>query len=366
MAVVRAVVSGLPWFLGSCVLAVVIIVVVETFAAKVYRLQQVAAAGAKMQRLAADARFDAIALEQLRERARAELPPDIFDGLTDEDLARFVVARSGSVDAALSQLKTACTWRKTVLASPPTCKVCEANPSAHSHVPIGVEASERSTIFYGCPARATDQRVDPTVQHVGLALEHAFALPSTGPRWVWCVDYHGFGLSHAAQGRLAARFATLFSGCMPERLHKIILLNPPLVFKARRPDPWPSGSAALGSPHAPRAKHQCVDSADHLVYASRLQVMLDAVRPFVDSVTLGKIVTLRGSNEVILAKLKDEHAFPPPTLLWMRATLETAPSQCLPPLPAGAAEQLLPGLRSVCPCEVSPEAEPGEIETANA
>ena len=98
----------------------------------------------------------------------------------------------------------------------------------------------------------------------------------------------------------------------------------------------------------------------HLVYASRLQVMLDAVRPFVDSVTLGKIVTLRGSNEVILAKLKDEHAFPPPTLLWMRATLETAPSQRLPPLPAGAAEQLLPGLRSVCPCEVSPEAEPGE------
>ena len=98
---------------------------------------------------------------------------------------------------------------------------------------------------------------------------------------------------------------------MPERLHKVILLNPPLVFK----------------------------------------VMLDALRPLLDSATLGKVVTLRGPDDAILASLADEHAFDPLTVQWLETVLATPPSAPLPPLPAAAAEMLLPGLRGVYACQ---------------
>ena len=178
------------------VAAVVVIVwftIVARFAAEVSRrlceVKPSPATADKMERLTKDSRFNAIALASLRERARSELPPGSADGLSEADFARFVVARSGSVDAALAQLKTASAWRQTLLASPPTCPCCEADPLAHSHVPIGVEGSERSSVFYGAPARATDKRVDETVRRSSA---HSTRPPSrplrpigaaAAPRW---------------------------------------------------------------------------------------------------------------------------------------------------------------------------------------
>lgn len=270
-------------------------------------------------RLRSDPRFDAAAVSALRARAQSELPPDAFATLTEEDLTRFVVARCGVVDDAFKQLKGATAWRSALMAEasmPLSCPLCEQRPTSHSHIPIGLEGSEQSTIVYGCPARATDREVDATVNHVGLQLEFCFGLPETGSRWVWCVDYTGFGLTHASQGQLAARFATLFSNHMPERMHRIILLNPPVVF----------------------------------------QVMLKAVRPFVDPVTLDKIVPLRGSVERIIGELRSVHAFPPTALSWLETVLNQKVREPLPPLPAAAAGLMLPGLRGRFDfeCEVAP------------
>lgn len=171
------------------------------------------------ERLRTDKRFDQASLNEFKARARECLPPESFAQLSEEDFERFIVAQCGNVAKSVKLLCRTCAWLGPLMAPVPlSCSCCEGAPTAHSHVPIGIEGHERSSIIYGCPARASDHNVDRTVEHVARQLQYAFDHASTGPRWVWCVDYSGFGLKHAMQGELGARFATLFSNMMPERL----------------------------------------------------------------------------------------------------------------------------------------------------
>ena len=108
------------------------------------------------------------------------------------------------------------------------------------------------------------------------------------------------------QGKLAASFAKVFSQQMPERLDKILLLNPPSVFS----------------------------------------MLLTAARPFVDKRTLDKVVVIKGANAEVLKTLSNEHNFPQATVTWLEKTLACNVSDKLPELPAISKQLLLPGLVS--------------------
>ena len=259
-----------------------------------------------MDRLQNDERYSKQRLEELIAVAKIKLAPDQWKQLSEEDFARFIVAREGNVNAALKQLGGAVEWGEQVLnvESHRQCEHCVRDPTSHSHIPIGTEEYEGSTIFYGCPARATNSAVDPIVHHVGRQLEHCFRLGHTGSRWIWCVDYNGFGLKEALQGKLAAKFGALFSNHMPERLHKIILLNPPSVFK----------------------------------------ILLQAAKPFADQRTLNKLIPVAGSVKVVIQTLRDEHNFPPNALAWLEQALPQKLPNTLPPLPNDSRNMLLPSL----------------------
>lgn len=261
-----------------------------------------------MNRLQNDERYSQQRLEELISAAKITLVPDQWKRLSEEDFARFIVAREGHVAAALKQLVGAVEWGEQVVWNVEPhreCEHCVRDPTSHSHIPIGTEeSSERSTIFYGCPARATHSAVDPIVHHVGRQLEHCFHLGHTGSRWIWCVDYNGFGLKEALQGKLAAKFGALFSNHMPERLHKIILLNPPSVFK----------------------------------------ILLQAAKPFADQRTLDKLIPVTGSVKVVIQTLRDEHSFPPNVLAWLEQALPQKLPNTLPPLPRDSRHLLLPSL----------------------
>lgn len=152
------------------------------------------------------------------------------------------------------------------------------------------------------------EQVDSAVRHVSLQLEYCFTRDHTGTRWIWCVDYNGFGITHALQGRMAARFALLFANHMPERLHKVILLNPPRVF----------------------------------------QIMLKAVSAIADPVTMSKLVAVTGSPETVIETLETEHYFPASSLCWLKQVLELAPTPetPLPPLPAQSKDLVMTGMRA--------------------
>mmetsp|Transcript_2047 Transcript_2047/g.3141 ORF Transcript_2047/g.3141 Transcript_2047/m.3141 type:complete len:307 (-) Transcript_2047:357-1277(-) len=258
-----------------------------------------------MDRLQNDERYCPQRMEEFRSSAKAKLLPDQFKRLNDEDLARFIVAREGNVPAALKQLTGSVKWAETALdPNQQDCEFCSKDISSHSMIPIGLEESEQSTILYGCPARATQPAVDPIIHHMSHQLEYCFALPHSGSRWIWCVDYNGFGLKEAMQGKLAARFGALFSNHMPERLHRVILLNPPSVFR----------------------------------------ILLNFAKPFVDQRTLDKLVPVNGSTSEVLQTLREDHAFTESTLKWLAQALNQKLPAKIPTLPHDSRGLMLPSL----------------------
>lgn len=256
-----------------------------------------------MNRLKSDKRFCPNKFQEFTELAQNQLATSQFKSLSEEDLARFLVARESNVSAAWKQLEGSVEWRITLDVSS-GCRLCQKDPTSHSHIPIGkLQGDEPSTIFYGCPARATHSSVDEIVHHVAIQLEHCFSSTSS-TRWVWCVDYNGFGVKEALQGKLAAKFGKLFSNHMPERLHKILLLNPPSIFR----------------------------------------LLLQAAKPFVDKRTLDKLVPITGSSSQEVLKQLSNHGFAPDTLEWLETVLnQTLPAK-LPPLPHASKTLLLPSL----------------------
>lgn len=58
------------------------------------------------------------------------------------------------------------------------------------------------------------------------------AAPAAVPchSFTWLVDFAGFGFSHAMQARVGITAASILSNHLPERLHKLVLINPPGVF----------------------------------------------------------------------------------------------------------------------------------------
>lgn len=67
------------------------------------------------------------------------------------------------------------------------------------------------------------------------AMPTAAAAASASPSvpchtFTWLVDFAGFGFSHAMQARVGITAASILSNHLPERLHKLVLINPPGVF----------------------------------------------------------------------------------------------------------------------------------------
>ena len=91
---------------------------------------------------------------------------------------------------------------------------------------------------------------------------------------------------------------------MPERLHKILLLNPPSIFR----------------------------------------LLLSAAKPFVDQRTLDKLIPVTGPMNAVLKTLKEEHDFPESALSWLEKTLNQKLPNKSPPLPHDSRGLMLPSL----------------------
>ena len=127
-----------------------------------------------MERLRHDKRFNADTMQLVMKKLK-------HDNLSEEEITRFVVACNGDDIEACCRLESTIKWRQSIFPLQ-TCEKCILNPLSHSHIPIGIELLELSTIFYGCPARGVDFDVDDIEKHVARALEFAFASKRTGSR----------------------------------------------------------------------------------------------------------------------------------------------------------------------------------------
>jgi hypothetical protein len=155
---------------------------------------------------------------------------DLQDFASLSTLNRYLVAFDGNLERAKAGLEATIEWRSTSIIPTFVCIPCARNKGAHCFISLG-EDKEGNALIYGCPARAGETNVEETMAHCIHSLEKQW--PNNGAKkWVWIVDFKGFGLVHSLNARLGISFATVFKQHFPERLRAIALINPPFVFKA--------------------------------------------------------------------------------------------------------------------------------------
>jgi len=186
--------------------------------------------------------------------------------LTRLTLNRYATARNGDFEAALANLRATLEWRKVHVPEVLSCPACAADPHSHCFFTVGVEPTQRRVVVYASAAKAKMNEKDVTVQHMVHTLEHAWRATDAlqlAPTWLWIVDFVGFSFWNAMQGSTSNGALSAFGTHMPERLGAILLVNPPGVF----------------------------------------DLLLAAVRPFVDSRTMSKVHIVRGDEHSIGAAL---------------------------------------------------------------
>lgn len=128
-------------------------------------------------------------------------------------------------------------------------------------------------------------------------LEKCFAAKGSGTTWTWIVDFRGFGLSDAMQGKTSSQTISTFSAHYPERLGVVLLLSPPSLF----------------------------------------DMLLAVVRPFIDARTMSKVAIVRPPDHptaATLAPVLHAHGITEPVQLeWLSGVLNMPPKPgSLPPL----------------------------------
>ena len=146
--------------------------------------------------------------------------------------ARYLTAHCGRPAEALAGLEATVAWRASAIQPGFACALCREKPGAHCFISLGQD-DEGDALIYGAPARASEGgEVPGTVAHCVNSLEKQWGAGGAAPqRWSWVVDFRDFGFTHAMQARLGISFATIFKAHFPERLKRILLLNPPTLFK---------------------------------------------------------------------------------------------------------------------------------------
>jgi hypothetical protein len=278
--------------------------------------------------------------------------------LSPSTLHRYLTAHNGNVDATKAALLHSMEWRADFVKRPFSCPECVRERTSHCFIPLGyssipfdaappqvmvldtatstavqpdgevaaspvaadasiaalspllptlpIDATTRyMPIVYSSQPRASSAPVEPQMHHVVHALEHTFRPePAIHHQWIWIVDFNGWGWSHAMQARVGISMLNIFTKHMPERLGRLVMINPPSVF----------------------------------------DIFLAAMKPFVDTRTMSKVFTVHAKGEDLVAKLTELHFVPRDMAQWIgvAAGMEAIPGN-LPPLPEHCADlQMLP------------------------
>lgn len=250
--------------------------------------------------------YDLSEMREWLKRRSETLTPGEVAWCCDNTLRRYLVARKGVAAAAIAMLDASLVWRRGQVAPPLCCSLCDDTFASHCFWCVGL-CKDRSVAVYGNPPRARNTDVPATMKHVMSFLEHAYNVAegeggvaeAGAAKWTWLVDFNGFGFTHAMQARIGISFAEAFGSHFPERLARLVLINPPTVFS----------------------------------------LLLHAIQPFADARTLSKVRTVTGTPAEVSAALVGMGLFDTghETLEWLHKTLSMPASPGnLPPFPSTA------------------------------
>ncbi|KXS18027.1 CRAL/TRIO domain-containing protein [Gonapodya prolifera JEL478] len=161
--------------------------------------------------------------------------------LTDVTLHRYLVARNWQTDSALAQLRRTVVWRRKTFghiepdpafpdAPKMECEQCLSDPASHCFFPVGWDDVGRP-ILYGCQKRMAYPDVEASLVHVFYNIEKSLRSTRSSGQFIYFVDFNGFDFQEALKARYAIRFLMTFADHYPERLGRMVLVNPPSVFQ---------------------------------------------------------------------------------------------------------------------------------------
>lgn len=153
---------------------------------------------------------------------------------TDDTLLRYLRARNSDEDAALAMLTVTLRWRNHVVdvnthgRELPSCAACRVNAGAHCFLRVGTDA-DGLHVVYSCAGRAGNKVVDDNCYHMAFELERIFHGNREPGKIVWLIDFSGFSVRDI-NPRMGMMALPMFQNHYPERMGRIVVLDPPLLF----------------------------------------------------------------------------------------------------------------------------------------
>jgi len=156
--------------------------------------------------------------------------PQLLEWCDDDCCKRFLRARGNNLEQAHTMLHKALLWRVETQPDKKQCDYCLEDPFSHNMRLIGFDVQQRPVI-YTC-FRQAKNRFNPEVNvaHLIKILEETSAIMklTNAEKWVWIIDFEGFGVSDCSI--TTASLTRQLLDYYPDRLGVCVLLDAPWLF----------------------------------------------------------------------------------------------------------------------------------------
>nr|CAJ2480979.1 unnamed protein product [Leishmania braziliensis] len=141
---------------------------------------------------------------------------------------RYLLARSFDLDKAFSMLEGTVRWWKETGSETWQCEACLENPNGHMGQFIGWDKEHRPVMFMSM--RWGPERKNP-LRHMVCAFNHLIRMMPVGvEKWVCVTDFETYSHLYDGKSSVGVRVIRVIQDHYPERLGKMLCINPPTLF----------------------------------------------------------------------------------------------------------------------------------------
>lgn len=143
-------------------------------------------------------------------------------------LIRYLTARNFDCRKAMQQLEDTVEWLKIPENNATTCSICQENPDLHCSYFAGWDLEYRPVLYMSM--RWGPERKHP-LQHMIAAFHHLIKLMPVGvEKWVCITDFETYSHLRDSNPSMGISVIQTIQRHFPERLGKMICVNPPKLF----------------------------------------------------------------------------------------------------------------------------------------
>lgn len=143
-------------------------------------------------------------------------------------LIRYLTARSFDTSKAMQQLEKTVEWLKDPANSSTFCEICQENPNQHCGQFMGWDLQHRPVMFMSM--RWGPERKHP-LKHMIAAFNHLVKMMPVGvEKWVCMTDFETYSHMRDSNPSMGISVIQAIQTHFPERLGKMICINPPTMF----------------------------------------------------------------------------------------------------------------------------------------